>query len=61
MIGEGGSSWYHPIFGKPFRAVPHALYIQDNDISTTRSWYSSSSIIINILFFDFIYIKLGMV
>ena len=45
MIGEGGSSWYHPNFGKPFRAVPHALYIQDNDISTTRSWYSSYSYI----------------
>jgi len=54
MIGEGGSSWYHPNFGKPFRAVPHALYIQDNDISTTRSWYSFSSIIIIIILFTFI-------
>lgn len=63
MIGEGGSSWYQPIFGKPFRAVPHALYIQDNDISTTRSWYSSSSYITIILYFflTFTCTKLGMV
>lgn len=40
MMGEGGNSWFQPVFGKPFRAVPHALYVNSDGIkSSTRSWY----------------------
>lgn len=39
LVGEGGSQWFKNNLNKPFRAVPHALYANLPDNTSTRSWY----------------------
>ena len=40
LMGEGASKWLTPVFGKPFRALPHAM-IADLPVGSkgSRSWY----------------------
>ncbi len=40
LMGEGAAKWLNPVFGKPFRALPHAL-IADLPVGggASRSWY----------------------
>jgi hypothetical protein len=40
MMGEGAAKWLSPVFGQPFRALPHAL-VADLPVGSaaSRSWY----------------------
>lgn len=38
LMGEGAEHWLTPAFGKPFRAVPHALRLDSSSFSN-RAWF----------------------
>ncbi len=40
MMGEGAKNWLKPVLGKPFRPVPHALFVDfPSGTANSRSWF----------------------